>query len=127
MPKRATSTSFQTGNSGNPKGHSKEYRQRRAAAKEHLDKLFAAKKEGDPDQLAQLIYDGAVSMDPACIRMAAEYRWGRPAQQHELSGPDGGPLMSIDLSGLGIPELVDRARVALLRLEAHNGRSGSKK
>ena len=112
--KKVVGRPWPKGVSGNPAGRSKKSRQEMAKAKSHLDRLFRATKEGDHDKLAAIIYRGAVEGDGTCIRLACEYRWGKPVSEVEISGHDGGPL---ELRALSNAELLDRARVSIARIE----------
>ena len=77
---------FKKGRSGNPGGFTKEQREQRLRAAEALDEVFQAEKAGDYDKLAQAILDGVERGDAAIIRLACEYRWGKPTQIVENAG-----------------------------------------
>jgi hypothetical protein len=89
---------FKKGQSGNPAGSSRAQREQRLKAKALLDDLLEAKK-GRPDLLATAIARGVMSGDATCIRLACEYRWGKPVSEIELTGSDGGPIKT-ENSGL---------------------------
>ncbi len=61
---------WKPGTSGNPSGLPAAVREVRLAVKDALDKAFTRP-------------DGA---DGPCIKIACDYRWGKPVQQVELSG-----------------------------------------
>jgi hypothetical protein len=80
MPKRATSTSFKSGKSGNPGGRPKDYPHVRELARQHtaeaIEALVAAlKNKGERVVAAQALLDRG---------------WGKPGQP--VTGEDGGPL-----------------------------------
>lgn len=78
---------FKKGQSGNPGGLTKEQREIRQSVSEKLNARF---EEGGVDRLVDAIVFGVERGDASCIKLACEYRWGKPSQ--ELTGPNGGPL-----------------------------------
>ena len=97
---------FKPGQSGNPGGQRKGSREIRHKVADLLEIAFT-KVEGE-DLLVNAIKAGVETGDGQCIKLAAEYRWGKPVTMVELSGPDGEPLGNkIDLSKLS-NEVVER-------------------
>lgn len=90
---------FKPGQSGNPAGTPKGTREIRHRVSELLDAAF--RREDGSDVLIDAVKAGVETGDSTCIKIAYEYRWGKPVTMVELSGPDGEPLGNkIDLSKL---------------------------
>ena len=90
--KRVVGKPFKPGQSGNPSGSSKKQRARREGASILLEKVFAAQNEGDVDLLVEAIRQGVVAGESAIIKIACEYRWGKPVQLVDVGAEDGSPL-----------------------------------
>lgn len=67
----------------NPGGMTKEQRERRKSVAEALEKAFVG-PDGQ-DMLIDAIVDGVMSGDGMCIKLACEYRYGKPVQRVEIS------------------------------------------
>jgi hypothetical protein len=80
---------FVKGVSGNPGGLTKEHRAKRLAVRTALETAFV--KEGI-DTLVNAIVEGVQAGDSSIIRLACEYRWGKPTEHHEVTDGDGEPL-----------------------------------
>jgi hypothetical protein len=100
MPKRATSTSFKPGQSGNPGGVSKVSRHVKELARQHtaeaIEALVAALKcKGERVPAAQALLDRG---------------WGKPAQP--IAGEDGAPLAvsGITVTFVGSPAIGSEAQ-----------------
>ncbi len=81
---------FEAGKSPNPGGWSKEARAKRKAVAEALDEAFTVQDivDGKPvtkDLLVEAIKLGVQEGEPALIRLACEYRYGKPVQPVDLS------------------------------------------
>ena len=64
-----------------------------------LDAAF--RREDGSDVLIDAVKAGVETGDSTCMKIAWEYRFGKPVTMVELSGPDGEPLGNkIDLSKL---------------------------
>ncbi len=81
---------FQKGQTGNPGGVGLDWRARRRAVAEALDKAFVT--PDGRDTLVEIIHEGAALKDATCLKLASSYRWGTPEQKIELTGPDNGPV-----------------------------------
>ena len=84
---------FKKGQSGNPGGRSKELPFKTALN-------MQLKAVGDDDQrglrkIAQNLIDQAETGEPWAIKEIADRLDGKPAQAHEVGGPDGEPLQVI--------------------------------
>jgi hypothetical protein len=89
---------FAPGKSGNPGGVPKGTRELRKRVQDALDEAFM---QDGRDTLIDAIKVGVETGDSTCMKLACEYRYGKPVTMVELSGPDGEPLGSkIDLSKL---------------------------
>lgn len=80
---------FRDGVSGNPSGLSREMRAKRASIAEALDTAFTVKEiidgvEVEKDLLVDAIKLGVQVGEPALIKLACEYRWGKPVQPVEI-------------------------------------------
>lgn len=78
---------WQPGQSGNPSG--------KVAEKPFLDALRRAIKQDDAERLrnaAEKLLDAAADGEPWAIQHLADRLDGKPKQQAEISGPDGGPV-----------------------------------
>ena len=98
MPRKAPTNGvkFKPGQSGNPSGFSKERRTRLQEIAEALDKAFAP--EGNsPDKLINVIVIGVLAGNVELIKLAAQYRWGRPPQEISLANDSGTPLIQFVL------------------------------
>ncbi len=93
---------FIKGKSGNPGGLSAERRERLKVLTKALDDVFAPDSEGDPDKLVNAIAQGCADGDAQAMKLACEYRWGKPAQ--EITGADGGPIQVESAVKIYIPE-----------------------
>jgi hypothetical protein len=90
---------FKPGQSGNPAGTPKGTREIRHRVSELLDAAF--RREDGSDVLIDAIKAGVETGDSTCMKLACEYRYGKPVTMVELSGPDGEPLGNkIDLTKL---------------------------
>jgi hypothetical protein len=95
MPKRATSTSFKPGQSGNPGGVSKASRHVKELAQQHTAEAIAAlvaalKNKGERVPAAQALLDRG---------------WGKPSQP--IAGEDGNPIAvsGITVTFVGSPAI----------------------
>lgn len=78
---------FQPGKSGNPAGRPKGYRAFRMALKERLI------ESGLNLQAIESIIKDKSHRDRAfMIKWATEYALGKPAERHQHTGPNGGPI-----------------------------------
>lgn len=78
---------WQPGQSGNPSG--------KVAEKPFLEALRRAIKQDDSVKLrqaAEKLLDAAAAGEPWAIQHLADRVDGKPKQQSEISGPDGGPV-----------------------------------
>jgi hypothetical protein len=112
---------FEPGQSGNPSGLSRDMRDRRLRVAEALDKrLVQALDDGkggktEPvDLLVEAIALGVMEREPSIMRIACDYRWGKPPQ--EITGEGGGPI-PLEIQNLTDKELVARARDVLAAAE----------
>lgn len=100
---------FKPGQSGNPGGLPKGTRETRHKVRDALDKAFV---QDGRDLLVDAIVAGVQTGDSTCLKLASDYRWGRPVTQLELSGPDGEPLGTrLDLTRLDNDELRELQRI----------------
>ena len=83
---------WKPGQSGNPGGLSKAARRARQAVRDALDAAFTEEVEDEHgnkkviDTLIMAIVDGVkVDRDATCIKLACEYRWGKPVQPVEIT------------------------------------------
>lgn len=79
---------WQVGHSGNPGGFTKATRARRIAVAAALDEALTVKeivdgKEISTDLLVEAIKLGVQEREPSLVRLACEYRWGKPIQPIE--------------------------------------------
>jgi len=79
---------FQPGKSGNPSGSQGGWGQFRAT----LDRAIAQDDAKRLRQCAETLLDLAASGDLQAIAMIADRLDGKPRQQTEVSGPEGGPI-----------------------------------
>jgi hypothetical protein len=98
---------FVKGVSGNPDGRpavAREFREwcKEIMATEGRDRLLAALRAPQADYHFRV------------IELLAGYAYGKPKLGVELTGADGGPVA---LLGLTTPELLDRVRAAMSKLE----------
>ena len=108
-PARNANGTFSKGQSGNPFGRPKEYR----------DFVDLARQMGSPKAFETLVRD-MESGDPRAEVQAAmgmlAYAWGKPKQAIEHSGPDGGPIQTaaaMPLDGLTDEDLVKLKEIAV--------------
>lgn len=120
-PRRGKGRPFEPGKSGNPSGLSRDMRDRRLRVAEALDKrLVQALDDGNGgktepvDLLVEAIALGVMEREPAIMRIACDYRWGKPPQ--EVTGEGGGPI-PLEIQNLTDKELVARARDVLAAAE----------
>jgi hypothetical protein len=73
---------FQPGKSGNPGGLTKEHREARKRVADALDAAFT--RPDGTDGLVEAIVLGVADGDGTCIKLACEYRWGKPVQPVEI-------------------------------------------
>jgi hypothetical protein len=76
--KKAPPHAWKAGQSGNPSGLPKHVREVRQNVKEALDKAFT--EPDGSDGLVKAIVAGTREGDGVCIKLACEYRWGKPVQ-----------------------------------------------
>lgn len=79
---------FKKGQSGNPAGT--------PANKPFLDALNRAIKQGDSKKLrsaADKLLDAAAAGEPWAVKELRDTLDGKPAQAHQISAPDGGPIL----------------------------------
>jgi hypothetical protein len=102
---------FQKGQSGNPGGMPKGTRETRNKIAAALDEAFT---QDGRDLLVEAIVAGVQTGDSTSMKLAAEYRWGKPVSVLELSGPEGAPLAgpSLDLSRVSSEERRELYRLA---------------
>lgn len=81
---KAPAHAWKPGQSGNPTGLPAAVRETRLAVKDALDKAFT--EPDGSDKLVNAIATGVSIGDGMCIKLACEYRWGKPVQQLEVSG-----------------------------------------
>lgn len=108
---------FKPGQSGNPGGMPKgarEVRQKVAAA---LDARFTVDGR---DLLVDALVAGVSMADATCIKLACEYRWGKPVTMLELSGPEGEPLSKLDLTRLSNDELAELQKITFKATKGEN-------
>lgn len=102
---------FKPGQSGNPAGTPKGTREIRHRVSELLDAAF--RREDGSDVLIDAVKAGVETGDSTCMKIAWEYRFGKPVTMVELSGPDGEPLGSkIDVTQLSPEERLELYRLA---------------
>jgi hypothetical protein len=87
---RANAGRFKPGQSGNPSGHSKSRREMRAKVQAALDEAFA--EPDGTDTLVKAIVFGVQTGDSTCLRLACEYRWGKPETDVNIHEGSGDPL-----------------------------------
>lgn len=97
---------FEPGKSGNPDGLPAAVREIRMAVREALDKAFTG--PGGSDELVTALVRGVSVGDGVCIKLACEYRWGKPVQQLEVSG---------NLATVTLTQLLDQLPEALAVLK----------
>lgn len=78
---------FQKGRSGNPGGLTKHARAVRKSIAEQLEARCRA--PGGGDKLVDALIAGIEDGDSTCIKLACEYRWGKPVERVEHSGTVG--------------------------------------
>ncbi len=101
------STSFKKGVTGNPQGLSRTQRNEREDVRRMLKE--ACKISGsDKDELIEAIKDGILDRNPAIIKIACEYRWGRATQHVTVEKKE-----PKDMSKDELAELVPEALAAL--------------
>lgn len=114
---KARGRPFQPGVSGNPSGLPKATREIRRKVSAALDEAFT--KDGR-DLLVDAIVAGVQTGDSTCLKLASEYRWGKPATEVELTGPGGEPLApKVDYSRLSNDELTQVIRLTE-KAKVHN-------
>ena len=91
--RKAPRTAWKPGECPNPGGFTKEKRAQRKAIAEALDEAFTVReiidgKEISKDLLVEAIKIGVQEREPSLIRLACEYRWGKPVQPIDLN-PEG--------------------------------------
>jgi hypothetical protein len=87
-PKKRRGGSWKPGQSGNPTGLTSETRAKRQAIAAALDEAFTVKeivdgKEVTKDLLVEAIKLGVQQGEPSLVRLACEYRYGKPVQPVE--------------------------------------------
>jgi hypothetical protein len=113
---------FKPGQSGNPGGMPKGAREVRFKVAAALDERFT---QDGQDRLVDALVLGVEAGDATCIKLACEYRWGKPVTQLELSGPDGEPLRSaLDLSRLSDAELATMQQLTAKAKTKGEGENG---
>ncbi len=109
---------FRKGQSGNPLGTPRRTRELRQKVSQALEEAFC--KDGR-DLLVDAIVTGVEAGDSTCLKLAAEYRWGKPATEVELSGPGGEPLTG---PALDLSRCTSEERRELYRLAAKATKQG---
>lgn len=74
-------TSWKKGQSGNPSGMAKAKRADREYIKKKLDEALT---QGDRDLLVEATVEGVAKLDPTCMKLAYNYRFGAPATQVDV-------------------------------------------
>ena len=94
---------FLPGQSGNPGGQPKGARARREAVASKLDAVFLTTRPDGivVDALVAAIARGVAIGDGVCIRLAAEYRWGKPTERHEIAADEDVPGIVVEFIGPG--------------------------
>lgn len=105
-PKPPPGRPFKPGQSGNPTGLPAKVRETRLAVQEALDRAFT--QPDGADGLVAAIVRGVAVGDGVCIKLACEYRWGKPVQRVVL---DPGELPDEELRRAAV-EIVDEWREA---------------
>lgn len=72
---------FKPGQSGNPGGLTKRHREVRKKVAQLLEDALVVDNH---DRLIEAIVDGVQARDSTCIKLACEYRWGKPMQPVEV-------------------------------------------
>jgi hypothetical protein len=75
---KAPPHAWKKGQSGNPTGFTKKHLETRLNVQAALDKAFTA--PDGADTLVTAIVRGVQEGDGVCIKLACEYRWGKPVQ-----------------------------------------------
>jgi hypothetical protein len=81
--KKPRGGSWKKGQSGNPSGLPKEARERRKRVAEALEDALIM--DDGRDLLIEAIVLGVQEGEPALIKLAAEYRWGKPPERVETN------------------------------------------
>jgi hypothetical protein len=111
-PKRVIGRPFQKGQSGNPQGHSKARRETREKVRAALDAKF---EQGDgSDLLVDALVHGVQTGDSTCIKLACEYRWGKPESDVTLHAGEGEPLGIAQVRDAAAEYLADPAKRAAM-------------
>ena len=99
--RRGPGRQFEPGKSGNPSGLPAKVRETRLAVKDALDKAFT--QPDGTDGLVTAIVMGVAQGDGVCIKLACEYRWGKPVQ-HVVLDPSELPDVELRKAAVEIAE-----------------------
>ena len=67
----------------NPGGLTREQRQRRKSVSDALERAFT--RADGTDELVDAIVAGVRERDSTCLKLACDYRWGKPVQRVEIA------------------------------------------
>ena len=109
---------FKPGQSGNPGGRSPVAAEFRERCRQFMDEIGWA-------ELTRL---ASVKYGPDHLRaleLVAAYAVGKPIARQEVSGPDGGPIATADMTGFSAPELLALRDVATKTLAERQAKAAS--
>jgi len=77
---------FKKGESGNPGGRDRKKIERAMTVAEKLDIAFS--RPDGTDEYVDILVQGCRDYDSTCLKLAANYRYGKPVERHEIKKVD---------------------------------------